>query len=121
MPTTLDNIHESCFRSYHILERVLEMVKRDDNKNTIFELVEFLKEYPAKHETATVNEEMKNRQDKRQQCALVIDYRTLLSKYISHIKACEGAPYMTYEEFKDNGIDFTDEEIITLRKLADIK
>ena len=42
-PTTLENIHESCFRSYDILEQVLIMVKRGDTKETIFEVVEFLK------------------------------------------------------------------------------
>lgn len=46
-PTCLENIHESCFRSYSILEQVLIMVKRGDSKETIFEIVEFLKEYPV--------------------------------------------------------------------------
>jgi hypothetical protein len=45
-PTTLDNIHESCFRSYSILDHVLKMVERGDSKETIFEVVEFLKQYP---------------------------------------------------------------------------
>jgi len=45
-PTTLENVHESCFRSYSILEYVLIMVERGDTKQTIFEVVEFLKEYP---------------------------------------------------------------------------
>ena len=45
-PTTLENIHESCFRSYDILEQVLIMVERGDTKETIFEVVEFLKCYP---------------------------------------------------------------------------
>ena len=46
-PTCLENIHESCFRSYSILEQVLIMVERGDSKETIFEVVEFLKEYPV--------------------------------------------------------------------------
>ena len=46
-PTCLENRHESCFRSYSILEQVLIMVERGDSKETIFEVVEFLKEYPV--------------------------------------------------------------------------
>ena len=42
MPTTLENIHESCFRSYDILKQVMIMVERGDTKQTIFEVVEFL-------------------------------------------------------------------------------
>lgn len=46
MPTCVSAIHESCYRSYHILDQVLNMVKRGDSKETIFEVVEFLREYP---------------------------------------------------------------------------
>ena len=46
MPTTLENINESCFRSYDILKQVMIMVERGDTKQTIFEVVEFLQEYP---------------------------------------------------------------------------
>lgn len=46
-PTVLENISESLFRSYHILEHVLIMVDRGDSKETIFEVVEFLKCYPV--------------------------------------------------------------------------
>ena len=45
-PTCLENIHESCFRSCSILEQVLIMVERGDSKETIFEVVDFLNEYP---------------------------------------------------------------------------
>lgn len=45
-PTTLEKIHESCFRSYHILEQVLKMVERGDSKETIFEVTEMLNKYP---------------------------------------------------------------------------
>ena len=45
-PTTLENIHESCFRSYDILEQVLVMVERGDSKETILQVVEFLRCYP---------------------------------------------------------------------------
>ena len=46
-PTCLENIHESCFRSYSILDQVLIMVQRGDTKETIMEVVEFLNEYPV--------------------------------------------------------------------------
>jgi hypothetical protein len=45
MPTTHDDsgkIHESIFRSYHILNYVLEMVNRGDSKETINDVVAFL-------------------------------------------------------------------------------
>lgn len=43
MPTTKEMIHESVFRSYHILEYVLIMVERGDSKETIQEVVNLLK------------------------------------------------------------------------------
>ena len=42
MPTTIDNIHESCYKSYHLLEYVLVMVNRGDSKETITEVVNHL-------------------------------------------------------------------------------
>ena len=42
-PTSYNNIHESVFRSYHLLDYVITMVERGDSKETIFEMVEFLK------------------------------------------------------------------------------
>jgi len=38
-----ENIHESIFQSYHILDKVLQMVDRGDSKETIFEVVELLR------------------------------------------------------------------------------
>jgi len=43
LPNTINNIHESCFRSYHILSQVLEMIERGDSKETISEIVEYLR------------------------------------------------------------------------------
>lgn len=40
---THENIHESIFQSYHILDKVLQMVDRGDSKETIFEVVELLR------------------------------------------------------------------------------
>lgn len=34
--------HESIFRSYHILNKVIEMIDRGDSKETIFEVIDFL-------------------------------------------------------------------------------
>ena len=42
MPRVLQNIHESSFRSYHILEHILEMVNRGDSKKTILDMATFL-------------------------------------------------------------------------------
>lgn len=50
MPTCVSAIHESCYRSYHILDQVLNTVERGDSKETIFEMVEFLREYPLDRE-----------------------------------------------------------------------
>jgi hypothetical protein len=47
MPTSIDKIHESCFRSYHILRQVLVMVDRGDSKETIFEVANMLRENPV--------------------------------------------------------------------------
>jgi hypothetical protein len=44
MPTVIDKTHESCYQSYHILIYVLEMVKRGDSAETIFDLVEMLRD-----------------------------------------------------------------------------
>jgi hypothetical protein len=41
-PTVIANNHESLYRCYSILECVLEMVKRGDSKETIFDVVSFL-------------------------------------------------------------------------------
>jgi len=46
VPTSIDKIHESCFRSYHILNKVFEMLRREDSLETIEELVEYLNKTP---------------------------------------------------------------------------
>lgn len=57
MPTVLNNIHESCFRSTHILTQVLNMIDRGDSKETIHEVVDFLFEYPIETETISRGDE----------------------------------------------------------------
>lgn len=51
-PTSIDNIHQSCFRCCHILEYVLEMVKRGDSAQTIIDVSNLLKQNPIEAETA---------------------------------------------------------------------
>ena len=41
-PQVINNTHESCYRSFHILFKVIEMVNRGDSKETINETVEIL-------------------------------------------------------------------------------
>jgi hypothetical protein len=52
-PTYVDNVHESVYRSYNILVYVLQMIQRGDSKETIFEVVEFLNEYPIETEVVS--------------------------------------------------------------------
>lgn len=42
-PTVLNNTHESCYRISSILQQVLEMIDRGDSKETIHEVVDYLK------------------------------------------------------------------------------
>lgn len=35
-------VHESIFRSYHILDKVIQMIDRGDSKQTIFEMIDYL-------------------------------------------------------------------------------
>ena len=44
IPTMLDNIHQSCFRSSHILLYILDMVQRGDSEETIMDVYYFLSE-----------------------------------------------------------------------------
>lgn len=47
LPTTYEGenrVHESIFRSYHILEYVMTLVERGVDKVTIKELVDYLKD-----------------------------------------------------------------------------
>tara|TARA_R110000868_G_C10933446_1_gene766537 strand:+ start:2674 stop:2841 length:168 start_codon:yes stop_codon:yes gene_type:complete len=47
LPTTYEGenrIHESIFKSYHILEFVMKLIERGADKETIKEIVEYLKQ-----------------------------------------------------------------------------
>jgi len=46
MPDVINNTHESCYKAYHILAHVKVMIERGDSKETIFEVADFLNEYP---------------------------------------------------------------------------
>ena len=39
MPTTYDNVHESVFRSYHILEKVKELIEQKTPAYVMIELI----------------------------------------------------------------------------------
>jgi len=41
-PVTIGNVHESCYRSFSILESVKEMIKRGDSIETIKEYIEYM-------------------------------------------------------------------------------
>lgn len=43
--TVIDNNHESLYRAYHVLYKVLAMVERGDSKQTINEVATFLMEH----------------------------------------------------------------------------
>lgn len=47
-PTIIDDIHESEFRSFHVLRLILEMIEREDSKDTIMEVMALLSSYPQK-------------------------------------------------------------------------
>lgn len=44
LPTIINNTHESVYRVYHVLDKVMEMINRGDTKETIIEVVNFLSE-----------------------------------------------------------------------------
>lgn len=44
MPTINCTVHESVFQSYHILSKVEEMLARGDSKETIIELISFIRD-----------------------------------------------------------------------------
>jgi hypothetical protein len=41
-PTIVDNVHESIYRSYDLLEKVKTMLIRGDNQKTILEIIEHI-------------------------------------------------------------------------------
>lgn len=45
-PQDTKGLHESLFRSYHIVEQVYRMLSRGDSVETILEFVEWAKEFP---------------------------------------------------------------------------
>jgi len=55
MPTVRDNVHESVYRSYQILEKVKEMLLRGDSKETIIETIKYLEQNETTTFTVTNN------------------------------------------------------------------
>ena len=44
MPTVVVNTHESCYKSYHILKLVKEMILRGDSLETIGIIIDYLEQ-----------------------------------------------------------------------------
>ena len=57
MPTSIDDVHESMYRSYQLLEYVLMMIEAGDSFGTIHDLVEFIRSMPV--EQTLINKEGK--------------------------------------------------------------
>lgn len=51
MPTTLDMVHESVFRSYHVLEKVQELLRQQTPARVILEVIEDLQSEPFETES----------------------------------------------------------------------
>ena len=45
VPTTINNVHESCYRSFQVLQDVKEMIKRKDSLETIEEYIELIESF----------------------------------------------------------------------------
>lgn len=45
MPTVIDNKHESLYRVTHVLDHVVKMIIREDSKDSILEMIGFLRYY----------------------------------------------------------------------------
>lgn len=48
----------------------------------------------------------------------MVDYESLLKKYISHVTVCEGVDFISYSSIKYDSPDMTDEDIAALYKAA---
>lgn len=44
-PTTLENMHESVFRSFQTLQKVKEMLARDDSRESILEVISVIESH----------------------------------------------------------------------------
>ena len=44
-PTAINNVHQSCYRAFSILQDVKEMIKRKDSVETISEYIEFAESF----------------------------------------------------------------------------
>ena len=50
-PNTINNIHESCFRSTQILWKTKQMIDRGDSLETIKEFIEYCDSFPTAEKT----------------------------------------------------------------------
>ena len=46
MPTTVDSVHESCYRSYHCLAKVKDLLEQKCPPDVILEIIEDIKTAP---------------------------------------------------------------------------
>ena len=51
LPTSLDMTHESVYRSYHILEKVVELLNKETPPAVILEIIEDLRSEPFSTES----------------------------------------------------------------------
>jgi hypothetical protein len=56
-PTSIENVHESCYRSHQTLDYIMDMVRRGDSKETIEDIYLFLKEYRPKKAQALTDKD----------------------------------------------------------------
>lgn len=54
-PTVHERVHESIFRSYHILNKVKEMISRGDSQQTISEAIELMESSDSNIENGQAN------------------------------------------------------------------
>lgn len=41
LPTVKNNVHESIYKSYHVLNQVKDMLDRGDSKETVLDFIDF--------------------------------------------------------------------------------
>jgi len=57
LPTVINNVHESSYRSYQLLKKIIEFIERGDSHATMMEFYKFANE---SYEKIKLNESYKN-------------------------------------------------------------
>ena len=47
-PTTIENVHESCYRSFNVIDILREMLDRKESRKSMIELIKYYKNLPQK-------------------------------------------------------------------------